>query len=185
MSWTSAGNWPASQPRSSSPRRPPPKPLVLAGESRFPFCPVRFFKTLPFSFQTECALRELQLSLCRRKLEYSTAKKASKKRADIEEGDDEPMEEEEYEDDDPSHMSDEDFAFMKILNEEEERIEQLTRELDELNRDNSAALAEMEVCVGRSYHPVILIIQRFPVLSGGRATGYDASKESKGDGGPD
>lgn len=70
-------------------------------------------------FETERALRELQLSICRRKLEYATARAL-----------DESTEE------DPLPVSN--------LPEEEERMAELQNELDELNRTNLRAVAEVQ-----------------------------------------
>ncbi|KAI9558584.1 hypothetical protein GHT06_015372 [Daphnia sinensis] len=75
-------------------------------------------------FETECALRELQLSICRRKLEYATAKALN-------------------EEDDGSCSSDEDSSIsVSNLPEEEERINILQNELEELNQLNNRALSE-------------------------------------------
>ncbi|KAK4009868.1 hypothetical protein OUZ56_019012 [Daphnia magna] len=75
-------------------------------------------------FETECALRELQLSICRRKLEYATAKALN-------------------EEDEGSCSSDEDSSIsVSNLPEEEERINILQNELEELNQLNNRALSE-------------------------------------------
>ena len=142
------------------------------------------------SFQTECVLRELQLSLCRRKLEYSTSRRERRKKENgISDGpadNDEPMEEEDdFDDDDPSMSSAEDMALMQILSAEELRIEQLTKELDDLSRNNGKAIADMEVCFWLK-HPLHIhfrLILFF--VSGGGAAGCDASKESERNGSAD
>lgn len=72
-------------------------------------------------FETEGALRELQLSICRRKLEYATARAL---------------------DDDESE--DEDQASVMNLPEEEERITTLQNELEELSQSNNRAMAEVQ-----------------------------------------
>lgn len=75
-------------------------------------------------FETEHALRELQLSICRRKLEYATAKALS-------------------EEDDIGDSSDEESSISVLnLPEEEERITTLQNELDELTELNNRALSE-------------------------------------------
>ncbi|XP_059351907.1 leucine zipper putative tumor suppressor 2-like [Daphnia carinata] len=75
-------------------------------------------------FETECALRELQLSICRRKLEYATAKALN-------------------EEDDGSCSSDDEASIsVSNLPEEEERINILQHELEELNQVNNRALSE-------------------------------------------
>ncbi|XP_046458242.1 tropomyosin-like [Daphnia pulex] len=76
-------------------------------------------------FETECALRELQLSICRRKLEYATAKA--------------------LDDEDDGSSSDEDAsATVSNLPEEEERISSLQKELEELSQLNNRALIEAQ-----------------------------------------
>ena len=76
-------------------------------------------------FETECALRELQLSICRRKLEYATAKA--------------------LDDEDDGSASDEDAsATVSNLPEEEERITTLQKELEELSQLNNRALVEAQ-----------------------------------------
>lgn len=72
-------------------------------------------------YETECALRELQLSICRRKLEYATARALDTEDDSI----------------------DDDQTAVLNLPEEEERIAVLQRELDELNHANNRALSEL------------------------------------------
>ena len=72
-------------------------------------------------FETECSLRELQLSICRRKFEYATARVL-----------------------DNDDSNDEDPSSVMNLPEEEERIMTLQNELQELNQSNNRAMAEVQ-----------------------------------------
>ena len=100
-------------------------------------------------------LRELQLNLCRRKLTLATAR-ASSKHSGIEktQNGDDMME---IVDEDDEMMEDDPILEDEQLREDETKIIALTKELEELSRNNTSAISEVVSLMRSSILPDMMI----------------------------